>query len=79
MTPLPQSLMTTPRLDRWVRFNADRTVTVFSGKVELGQGIETAIAQIAADELDVNLEADDGFHRPAHGIGFRVCQSAVAS
>jgi len=53
---LPQSLATTPRLDRWVRFNADRTVTVFSGKVELGQGIETAIAQIAADELDVSLE-----------------------
>ncbi len=53
---LPQSLKTTPRLDRWVRFNADQTVTVFSGKVELGQGIETAIAQIAADELDVGLE-----------------------
>src|SRR5215831_3614556 len=53
---LPQSLKTTPRLDRWVRFNADRTVTVFSGKVELGQGIETAIVQMAADELDVALE-----------------------
>jgi CO/xanthine dehydrogenase Mo-binding subunit len=56
MTPLPQSLKTNPRLDRWIRFNDDRTVTVFSGKVELGQGIETAIAQIAADELDVSLE-----------------------
>jgi len=53
---LPQSLKTTPRLDRWVRFNTDRTITVWSGKVELGQGIETAIAQIAADELDVSLE-----------------------
>ena len=53
---LPQSLRTTPRLDRWVRFNVDRTVTVFSGKVELGQGIETAIAQIAAEELDVALD-----------------------
>ena len=53
---LPQSLKTTPRLDRWVRLNADRTVTVFSGKVELGQGIETAIAQIAAEELGVSLE-----------------------
>jgi CO/xanthine dehydrogenase Mo-binding subunit len=52
---LPQSLKTTPLLNRWVRFNADRTVTVWSGKVELGQGIETAIAQIAADELDVAL------------------------
>ena len=53
---LPLSLKTTPRLDRWVRFNADRTVTVFSGKVELGQGIETTISQIAAEELDVPLE-----------------------
>jgi CO/xanthine dehydrogenase Mo-binding subunit len=52
---LPQSLKTNPQLERWVRFNADRTVTVFSGKVELGQGIVTAIAQIAAEELDVSL------------------------
>ena len=53
---LPTSLKTTPRLDRWVRFNADRSVSVYSGKVELGQGIETAIAQIAAEELDVPLD-----------------------
>ena len=53
---LPTNLKANPRLDRWVRFNADRTVTVFSGKVELGQGIETAMAQIAAEELDVPLE-----------------------
>ena len=50
---LPLSLQTTPRLDRWLRFNADGTVTAFSGKVELGQGIVTAIAQIAAEELGV--------------------------
>ncbi|HVB47539.1 MAG TPA: molybdopterin cofactor-binding domain-containing protein, partial [Burkholderiales bacterium] len=48
---LPLSLRTTPRLERWLRFNADGTVTAFSGKVELGQGIVTAIAQIAAEEL----------------------------
>src|SRR5579862_52810 len=50
------SLKNNPRLDRWVRFEADGTVTVFSGKVELGQGIVTAIAQIAAEELEVPLE-----------------------
>ena len=43
----PLSLKTTPRLDRWVRFDANGRVSVYSGKVELGQGIETAIAQIA--------------------------------
>lgn len=53
---LPLSLKNNPRLDRWLRFNADRTVTVRSGKVELGQGIVTAIAQIAAEELDVSLD-----------------------
>ncbi len=50
------SLKGNPNLDQWVRFNDDRTVTVFSGKVEFGQGIETAIAQIAAEELDVSLD-----------------------
>lgn len=53
---LPLSLKTNPRLERWVHFNPDRTVTVRSGKVELGQGIVTAIAQIAAEELDVSLD-----------------------
>ncbi|HMA32300.1 MAG TPA: molybdopterin cofactor-binding domain-containing protein, partial [Casimicrobiaceae bacterium] len=55
-SPLPQSLAATPRLDRWVRFEPERTVTVWSGKVEIGQGIRTALAQIAADELDVGIE-----------------------
>jgi len=53
---LPLSLRTNPRLDRWLQFHPDRTVTVRSGKVELGQGIATAIVQIAAEELDVSLD-----------------------
>jgi len=39
-----------------VRFEADGTVTVFTGKVEIGQGITTALAQIAADELGIPIE-----------------------
>jgi CO/xanthine dehydrogenase Mo-binding subunit len=54
--PLPGSLQNNRMLDGWLRINADGTVTVFTGKVELGQGILTALAQIAADELDVNYE-----------------------
>ncbi len=50
------SLVTHPHIDDWIRFHEDRSVTVFSGKAELGQGIKTALAQIAADELDVGLE-----------------------
>ena len=39
-----------------IRFERDRTVAIASGKVELGQGINTALAQIAAEELDVAFE-----------------------
>ena len=44
------------QIDDWLRFNRDGSVSLFSGKVELGQGISTALAQIAADELDIALE-----------------------
>src|SRR5262249_11803944 len=53
--PLPGSLDRFKRLDSWIRINADGTVTIFTGKVELGQGIKTALAQVAAEELDVGL------------------------
>ncbi len=51
---LPPTLAANRRLDRWLQINADGTVTVRTGKVEIGQGIVSAMAQIAADELDVN-------------------------
>ena len=40
-------------LDSWLAVAPDGTVTVFSGKVDLGTGVETALAQIVAEELDV--------------------------
>lgn len=51
---LPPTLDKNRRLDRWVRINSDGTVTIRTGKVEIGQGIVSAIAQIAAEELDVS-------------------------
>jgi len=48
---LPGSLARHRRLDAWLRINPDGTATIFTGKVELGQGILTALAQIAAEEL----------------------------
>ena len=54
--PLPQSLVDNPRLDRWIAFLPDRTVRIATGKVEMGQGVVTAIGQIAADELDLPFE-----------------------
>src|SRR5688500_3878464 len=53
---LPGSLNTNRMLDGWIRINPGGTVTVFTGKCELGQGILTALAQVAADELDVAYE-----------------------
>ncbi len=53
---LPGSLNNNRMLASWLRVNANGTVTVFTGKIELGQGIATAIAQIAADELDVDYK-----------------------
>src|SRR2546428_9745998 len=53
---LPGSLNNNRMLDSWLRIDADGTVTIFTGKIELGQGIGTALTQIAADELDVDLK-----------------------
>ena len=53
----PGSLKTSPLLDSWIRIDADGSITVFTGKAELGQGFKTAFQQIAAEELDVPFES----------------------
>ena len=53
---LPGSLNTNRMLDGWLRINANGSVTMCSGKIELGQGILTALSQIVSDELDVDLK-----------------------
>ncbi len=70
---LPVSLEVNRRLDRWLRINRDATVTVFPGKVEIGQGIVTALTQIVAEELDVALSrirvaATDTSYSPDEGV-----------
>ncbi len=52
---LPVSLAANPVLSSWIRFAPEGQVMVSPGKVEIGQGIVTALAQIAADELDVDI------------------------
>jgi CO/xanthine dehydrogenase Mo-binding subunit len=52
---LPGSLNDNRMLDAWIRIGADGNAAVCTGKVELGQGILTALAQIAAEELDLPL------------------------
>ncbi len=70
---LPGSLAKNPRLDAWIRIDADGSATVFTGKVELGQGIVTALAQIAAEELDlpltrVHMISGDTARTPNEGV-----------
>src|SRR3954463_8241239 len=52
---LPPSLAANPNLSSWVEISAAGHVVISPGKVEIGQGIVTALAQIAADELDLDL------------------------
>jgi CO/xanthine dehydrogenase Mo-binding subunit len=53
--PASTSLDKHPGLDDWLSVGADGRITVRSGKVDIGQRISTAIALLAAEELDVDL------------------------
>lgn len=43
-------------LDSWIAVLPDNTVTVYFGKMDMGQGVDVAVAQMVADELDVSME-----------------------
>ena len=76
----PGSLKTSPYLDSWIRIDADGSITVFTGKAELGQGFKTAFQQVAAEELDVafaslkvvtadtGLTANEGYTAGSHSM-----------
>jgi CO/xanthine dehydrogenase Mo-binding subunit len=53
---LPGSLDDTPRVDAWIRIDASGAVTILTGKAELGQGLKTALLQVAAEELKLPLD-----------------------
>ena len=55
VSPLPKDLAANPVLARWLDFSREGEVTIRTGKVEYGQGIWTALAQVAAEELQVAL------------------------
>ena len=56
---LPADMVKFPNIDGWIRVDPPGSITVFTGKAELGQGILTALSQIVADVMDV------AFHRIA--------------
>ncbi len=53
---LPGSMGRAKTVNAWLEILEDGNIRVLSGKVELGQGIRTAIQQVAAEELDMDLE-----------------------
>jgi len=77
---LPGSLTRNPLLDAWIQVDADGKITAFTGKVELGQGIRTALLQIVAEELEVAFEqvslvtadtsrtVDEGYTAGSHSV-----------
>jgi CO/xanthine dehydrogenase Mo-binding subunit len=50
-----QKVLGNASLDTWIRVEAGGLMVISAGKVEFGQGIRTALAQIAAEELDISL------------------------
>jgi nicotinate dehydrogenase subunit B len=74
------SLEKAPFLDSWIRVEANGAITVFTGKAELGQGIKTALLQIAAEKLDTGLDQlvivtadtartpDEGYTAGSHSV-----------
>ncbi|WP_051329280.1 xanthine dehydrogenase family protein molybdopterin-binding subunit [Geminicoccus roseus] len=77
---LPGSLDDTPRLDAWIRVDRNGAATVLTGKAELGQGLKTALLQVAAEELklapgslslvtaDTGRTPDEGYTAASHSM-----------
>lgn len=77
---LPGSLKVEPMLDGWIRINADGSILAITGKAELGQGIKTALLQLAAQELvvsparitmisaDTERTANEGYTAGSHSM-----------
>ena len=54
---LPGSLARHPTVDAWLQVQDNGRIRVLTGKIELGQGLRTAVAQMAAEELNTDLAA----------------------
>ena len=53
-TGIPTSIQTAPLLRQWVQLLADGRFQIYSGKVELGQGISAALVKVACEELCIH-------------------------
>ncbi|GAB1451228.1 hypothetical protein MASR2M47_12840 [Draconibacterium sp.] len=48
-----------PEFNAYLRVKEDGRVDCYSGKIEMGQGINTSLAQVLADELEVGVDKID--------------------
>src|SRR5438874_13205984 len=72
---MPDKTVAADQVDGFLAIDSKGRVTVFSGKVDLGTGIQTAMAQIAAEELSVPLDRvtiiqGDTLLTPDQGVTF---------
>jgi CO/xanthine dehydrogenase Mo-binding subunit/aerobic-type carbon monoxide dehydrogenase small subunit (CoxS/CutS family) len=68
--------------EAWLTVEADGSITAYSGKVDMGTGLRTALAQIVADELDVNIDRvalvmSDTLMSPEQGKSTASCGLAI--
>ena len=54
-TANPTGLVDATQVDSWITIGADESITVYSGKIEFGQGFSTVQTQLVAEELSVPL------------------------
>ena len=54
--PAPANQPDARQIDTWFAIHSDETATLYIGFAELGQGTTTALPQIAAEELDLDIE-----------------------
>ncbi len=50
-----------PGMNAYLRIGDDERVSLYTGKIEMGQGPITSLGQMLADELDVNYDSIDMF------------------
>lgn len=56
VTELPGGLNRYPNINAWIEILEDGRIRVLTGKLELGQGIRIAVAQVAAEELNADID-----------------------
>ena len=55
-TAVAKRVLDSKEVDAFLSVNGDGTVTLFCGKVDLGQGLRIAMPQIAAEELGIDVD-----------------------